>query len=303
MIAMFCLLTGSVPVWGNVFGDGNPDNGTEDGRESWLARSAEPELAARVLPQAGTIRCDGAVRGSATLVHNRHMIDESRPSGVQGHLIATAAHVLVDLDTGRPYSRCHFHYLGLIGAVDARQVIQRRHALQGAFQADQDPSDTAAGKGDWVFVYLPNHRPGWPDGLPVADLATLRSQAGETPLRFHLVAWDSDREVISLSRNCRVMPGRADNLAGDTWIGQGLDDCDSGHGASGGGLLASLGSEVYVVGIRSGAHWSAGDWPPGRYPLGPPDGSPWDPSSNTNFFRALDADILEAFRDWSQTLR
>lgn len=63
-------------------------------------------------------------------------------------------------------------------------------------------------------------------------------------------------------------------------------------GASGGGIVAVLNQQQYLVGIRSGSHWSEQVYPASEYPSGPPDGSVWDRNKNTNFGRAIDAHLL-----------
>jgi hypothetical protein len=52
----------------------------------------------------------------------------------------------------------------------------------------------------------------------------------------------------------------------------------------------------YLVGIRTGSHWSGQVFPADDYPVGPPDGSLWDPRYNTNFARALDTGLLEELK-------
>lgn len=63
------LLASGLPV--NIFGDGNPLNGFEDGREPVLAKPAEERyINARYL-NAGSITCDGKIRGTAMVVDTR----------------------------------------------------------------------------------------------------------------------------------------------------------------------------------------------------------------------------------------
>jgi energy-converting hydrogenase Eha subunit B len=108
-----------------------------------------------------------------------------------------------------------------------------------------------------------------------------------------LLAFDSSAGVISESKNCIVVESDGGDLGGGTWKGQLLDDCDSADGASGGGIIAALNQQHYLIGIRNGSHWNEQVYPTDRFPLGPPDGSTWDRRSNTNFGRAIDTHLLE----------
>ena len=107
-----------------------------------------------------------------------------------------------------------------------------------------------------------------------------------------MMAFDSSSGVISESRNCRVVESGGHDLGGGAWKGQFLDDCDSGDGASGGGIIAVMNHEHYLIGIRNGSHWSEQVYPVERFHKGPPDGSAWDRLLNTNFGRAIDAHLL-----------
>ena len=81
----------AVPV--NIFGDGNPLNGVEDSREPLTGREGYGHGSVAKNMSAGTISCDGVFRGTAMVVDTR----EFAP-GLEGVVLATAAHVLYNLD-------------------------------------------------------------------------------------------------------------------------------------------------------------------------------------------------------------
>lgn len=82
------------------------------------------------------------------------------------------------------------------------------------------------------------------------------------------------------------------DLGGGAWKGQLLDNCDSADGASGGGIVAVIDGQQYLVGIRNGSHWSEDVFPRKGFPDGPPDGSVWSRHANTNFARSIDSELI-----------
>jgi hypothetical protein len=233
----------------------------------------------------GTIFCDGRVRGSATMLST-----DPGAAGVPGHFIATAAHVLWNLERGVPFEHCEFHFLGLSQLPGYRARIDERWVRAGAFDPGRDPASVGFGDGDWAFVYLPSGLgfTGRRGGLrvPEADEPIVPSAEG-----VRIVAWNRDLRRVTVSGPCRYLHSKPGDLGGGAWAGQLLDDCDSADGASGGALFLQQGDGAILVGIRSGAHWD-GD----RYPQGPPAGAPWDVRANTNFARALTPELIAAFR-------
>ena len=126
---------------------------------------------------------------------------------------------------------------------------------------------------------------------------------GQSGGEFRLLAFDSSTGFISESKDCMVVESGNDDLGGGTWKGQLLDDCDSADGASGGGVIAVFNQQHFLIGIRSGSHWSEQVYPVGSFPKGPPDGSVWDRRSNTNFGRAIDVSLLHELEQYIQTLK
>ena len=279
-----------VPV--NIFGDGNPDNGIEDSREQLMGARRNGGSVRDQRPSAGTLKCDGKVRGTAVVVDTRGFA-----SDLKGVVLATAAHVLYDLETQGRFRRCNFHFLALGELPAYRAKVDMKRIVTGGFDPASITSGVEFGEGDWAFLYLPS---AWkyfnpdetliPREFSFSQTESFQQTGGE----FKLVAYDSDARVISESRQCSIIESRGDDLGGGVWSGQLLDDCDSTGGASGGGIVAVHDQQQYLIGIRSGAHWSEEHFPVSEYPQGPPDGSVWNSHFNTNFGRAIDARLLRA---------
>jgi hypothetical protein len=277
-----------------VFGDGDPANGDEDDRRTLSQGASLPGLS-EWYRSGGSIFCDGAVRGSATIV-DLSAFAPPRP----GVVIATAAHVLVDLDTGLAWNHCEYRHQGLGELPGYQATLELHWTLAGPFDARLPPGDAENAVNDWAFVWL---GASWrqPGGARALGLADVRQTADGRGL-LGLLAWNPDLGQLALASGCRAVLSRHEDLSGDGQGGQLLDDCDSGTGSSGGGLILTRDGSARLVGIRGGQHWDGGIWPPERYPDGPPAGSRWDPNRFTNYARALDADILQQVQRWWRTL-
>ena len=278
-----------VPV--NIFGDGNPLNGVEDSREPVTGRGGNGRDPHGQKMNAGTITCDGKFRGTAMVVDTREFAPD-----LEGVVLVSAAHVFFNLDRNKLFKRCKFYFMGRDKVAGYRSKIDLRQIRIGNFDPRSPNGGREVARGDWAFLYL---RKPWkkfnPDqsiGLrefSFSQLGSYRQSGGE----FRLLAFDSTAGVISESRNCIVVESDGDDLGGVTWKGQLLDDCDSADGASGGGIIAVLNQQHYLIGIRNGSHWDEQVYPADRFPSGPPDGSAWDRRSNTNFGRAIDTYLLD----------
>lgn len=274
----------------NIFGDGNPDNGIEDDRKQLLDRPRKGhDLKGRFM-NAGIIKCDGKIRGTAMVIDTREY-----SARLKGVVLASAAHVIYDLKKAKRFKRCEFHFLAMSELSRYRVKIDLKHLRIGGFDPNMTTTGLEFGEGDWVFLYAPKVWRGFnPDQALAArdfsfsQLEPYQQSGGE----LRLVAFDSTTGAISVSENCMVVESRGDDLGGGSWKGQLLDDCDSAGGASGGGIVAVLNQQQYLVGIRSGSHWSEQVYPASEYPSGPPDGSIWDRNKNTNFGRAIDDHLL-----------
>lgn len=272
------------PVPVNIFGDGDPLNGVEDSRRPVISVQDNGPTGQQMY--AGTITCDGKFRGTAMVIDTR----EFSP-GLEGVVLATAAHVLYNLEKKRLFKRCKFFFMGWSEDRGYRSKIDLRKVRMGSFNPRQSTENREFGKGDWAFLYL---RKPWkkfdpdqsirPREFSFSQSALYQQSGGE----FRLLAFDSTSGFISESGNCTVVESARDDLGGGTWKGQLLDDCDSADGASGGGIVAVMNQVHYLIGIRNGSHWSDQLYPPDQFPSGPPDGSAWNRRSNTNFGRAID---------------
>lgn len=281
---------GAYPVPVNIFGDGNPLNGVEDDREPVLSGPAGDDAANDRYLNAGTIVCDGRVRGTAMVVDTREFAAD-----FAGAVLLSAAHVFYDLDRKRLFRRCEFYFMGWRHAAGYRARIDLDSLKMGDFDPSRATSRAEFGQGDWAFVYL---RKAWKNYRPSQSIR-LRAFAfddGESFQQlggaFSLVAFDSSAGIITSSNNCTVVESVPGDLGGGAWKGQLLDDCDSADGASGGGIIAALGQQLFLVGIRNGSHWSEHLYPVEQFPSGPPDGAIWDRRLNTNFGRAVDTRLL-----------
>ena len=288
----------AVPV--NIFGDGNPDNGVEDSREQVLGGRGSGISLADQRMNAGTIKCDGKIRGTAMVVDTREFAPE-----LKGVVLASAAHVLYDLDKNRRYKRCEFQFLALGEIAGYRAKIDLKNVKKGGFDPMKATGGPEFGEGDWAFLYVPRPWRGFnPDeALTLRDFSNLHMESfQQIGGELRLIAFDSSAGVISVSKNCTVIESGGNDLGGGAWKGQLLDDCDSADGASGGGIVAVVEQKQYLIGIRNGSHWDEQVYPASEYPLGPPDGSVWDSQSNTNFGRAIDAHLIDELDEFVQSL-
>lgn len=284
----------------NIFGDGNPANGVEDGREQlYGGREGGLDTFGRSL-NSGTIKCDGKVRGSAMVVDTREFSTK-----LEGVVVLTAAHVIYDLEKNRRFRRCEFNFLGLAELAAYRARIDLKNVQMGGFEPTRSPGSLEFGEGDWVFLHIPKPWKSYSPGGEIAlreftklQMESFQQNGGE----LRLIAFDSAAKVISVSQSCTVIESDSEDLGGGEWKGQLLDDCDSGDGASGGGIVAVLKDKLYLVGIRSGSHWSEQVFPTSDYPTGPQDGSLWNRNNNTNFARAIDAHLIRELAEFVRSL-
>lgn len=290
MTAGMAMAADAYPVPVNIFGDGDPFNGVEDDREPVLAEPSDDGAGNDRDLNAGTIVCDGRVRGTAMVVDTREYVAD-----FSGAVLLSAAHVFYNLDKKRLFRRCEFYFMGWRHAAGYRARIDLDSLSMGDFDPSRMTNRAEFGQGDWAFVYLrktwKHYRPSQSIRLrdfSFADGESFQQLGGS----FRLVAYDSSAGVITASDDCTVVESERGDLGGGAWQGQLLDDCDSADGASGGGIVAALDQQFYLIGIRNGSHWSEHVYPVERFPSGPPDGAIWDRRLNTNFGRAVDSRLL-----------
>ena len=300
-VAVSATAFGPVATPVNIFGDGEPANGVEDNRQQLPGGRGRGVSLADQGTHTGTVFCDGKVRGTAMVIDTR----EYAP-GLEGAVLASAAHVIYDLDKKRRFKNCEFHFLALGEISRYRARIDLKQVSMGGFDPHRSASGLTFGEGDWVFLYVPEP---WRNfdtrtALPLRDFAFATTEAFQhSGGEFRLVAFDSSTGAMSVSTDCTVIESRAGDLGGGQWDGQLLDDCDSAGGASGGGIVAVLDDHQYLIGIRNGSHWSAQAYPANQYPQGPPNGSVWDRRSNTNFGRAIDQDMIRELEKFCKKLK
>ncbi len=285
------------PVCAGIFGDGDPANGVEDDRRT-VSQGQGERPGDDWYRSGGTIHCDGAVRGSATILDLGSLGVRHR-----GVVIATAAHVLYDLEKRERWEQCRFQYLGLGALPGYAAPLRARRLLEGEFDPGADPASVTQGGGDWAFAWLgPEWRaPGAAAGMvPVSAASALGDDVNQESLG--LLAWHRGAGEMSVASGCRVMVSGPGDIGGGAWAGQLLDDCDSGDGASGGGLVMIASGRPALLAIRGGAHWSREMWPPSRFPAGPPDGARWSPERYSNYARAIDDDLLDRLIRWANGL-
>ena len=276
----------------NIFGDGEATNGIEDSRIDmssplWNERERRPWNMS-----AGTVHCDGRNRGSAVIMDTRSLGKLPR-----GFIVASSAHVLFDLDSNQAFKRCQFHYMALDKLPGYQAEIDLKHSRIGRFDPASRRENPAFGQDDWAFLYVAAEVPG------VNITGRIKPRSFDSVLKLpgfdgqvQFIAFNPDTGSINISTQCVAQESLAGDLGGGAWKGQLLDDCDSEGGASGGGLIAHVEGESFLVGIRSGAHWDGGLFPALQFPAGPPQGSLWDIRTNTNFSRAIDPQLLSELR-------
>lgn len=232
------------------------------------------------LQQAGTIFCDGAVRGSAVLA--TQPAADMTPSDL---ILVTAAHVFYDLELGQRWQRCFYHHQGMAARPGYRVPLRWEWVQTGDFNPLSNPSHAQQGAGDWAFVWLGGQ---WtpPEGTTGFRLGTL-SAGGQPPFKLASVAWHSQRQQLGAVGACQGVWSGHDDLGGGLWSGQLLDDCDDADGASGGALLQQRNGSVVLVAVRGGSHHALESGAPEA-------GAQWNVQQRTNYARALDANVLEA---------
>jgi len=205
LIRFLCswLLFASQLSQGAIFGDGNQANGPEDNRTS------APKY---LLGGVGTVFCDGALRGTATQIQTGAMSFKRAPS-----IIVTAAHVLFNADSGKPFTDCRYQPKNKrLMAVPFGEISTHSYQPVDGNKLRQSVTDI-------VFVAL-QHR--------LYDTGfTLSSSASSEELL--LLGYNESTENIDLSHSCRQYQSQIFNSTELL-----LHDCDSTAGASGGPVFA-----------------------------------------------------------------
>jgi V8-like Glu-specific endopeptidase len=211
LIRFLCsgFLLASQMSYGAIFGDGNQINGPEDDR------TAAPK---HLLGGVGTVFCDGALRGTAAQIQIDAMSFKHAPT-----IIVTAAHVLFDANSGKPFADCRYRPQNKrLRSVPFDKIST--HSYQPVDGDKLRQSET-----DIVFVAL-QHR--------VYDTGFKLSSSATTD-ELLLLGYNDSTDNIDLSGSCRQYQSQKFNH-----VGLLLHDCDSTAGASGGPLLAAAHGDI-----------------------------------------------------------
>lgn len=220
---LFILFLISASAQSAIFGDGNPDNGIEDQRQT-----APKQL----LNSVGTIFCDGGLRGTATHIQTTAYKDRS--------IIVTAAHVLFDRKTGAPFKQCSYRpenrRLSGIGF-----AAISKHQYQPFSKNKIRQSET-----DIVFVALQKR----------AYQKTLKLALPENAIgsNLQLLGYNADSQEISLSDNC--MGFKSEFFISTQLL---LHNCDALSGASGGPIIkaAEYENDRAIIAVHGGTLFNA----------------------------------------------
>ena len=274
----------------SVFGDGLAKNGPEDDRVVYASKRWRELGLDDWASATGTIHCEGRLRGSATII-NTQGFGTSPP----GLVLSTAAHVLYDLDSKTPFSSCAFHYLGLDSLPGYQGQIDLSSAMLGMFSPHDSTEDDTFGEGDWALLHVPSGIPAAVsvDGIKLKPFAQFTENGASENTQVGLLAWSDTHDALAFSLNCTATPSSPGDIGGGRWEGQILDNCDSGQGASGGGLISMQAGQPFLVGMRTGTHWQGRE-----FPEGPAEGAQWDVLTHTNFCRAIDEHVMDRLRQF-----
>lgn len=242
---LWCCLLGTTPglAVGAVFG--------EDDRRKLTA----DEATYPVRKALGRLTCRHPDTGNQ-LVGTAAIIDTGTAD--HGHeVLVTAAHVVMDPDTGKPLDDCRFKVAGRFWGSDP-VVSVRTGAFDGRPHTNPD---------DWAVVIVATsspatHRlPMWP--------------GNEMPEQVALLGYRSDKRGLWVSDGCHVHPPqRGEALHGTpVW----LSDCDASPGTSGAPLLVHDQGQWYWAGLYRGHLYD-----PERHPETPLQQPAFSPQNATN---------------------
>jgi len=289
--AVFFLVCGLVItnidlVEAEIFGDGEPENGTEDKRH--LLALTEVRRYQRFV---GTIECSDSQRGIAILLSVRGSENEKLQP-----ILLTAKHVFPG-NSSDELKDCD--YLAA-GTPWQPQSLASRSIKSGFFSTSElqlDRSKAIEFSQDWALIKLQAWK-NWSNSafyLPVKEAERYWESDGEQqdihrPQPAFFVGFDEARGGFMVDLDCEFgMPG-PDSLIGV--IGHLVwDDCHSTAGSSGGVLFEMSGPEPRIKGVRVGNLFDSE-----IYPNGPDAGDKFDLQENVNLSRIFDQEILDAIK-------
>jgi V8-like Glu-specific endopeptidase len=215
---LFILFLFSVTAQSAIFGDGNPDNGIEDQRQS------APK---KLLKSVGTVFCDGGLRGTATHIETTANKEHS--------IILTAAHVLFNKKNGEAFKHCSYRPENQrLSGIDFAAIS--KHQYQPLSKNKIRQSET-----DIVFVALQKRT--YQKNL---KLTLLNNTAGN---ELQLLGYNADSQEISLSSHCM-------DFSSEAFISEQLllHNCDALSGASGGPIIMATekGNNAGIIAVHGG---------------------------------------------------
>ncbi len=190
---------------------------------SALVRATSPES---LLDAAGTIYCDGKVRGSAAYISPPQEIADDVA------LALTAAHTLFDLQSGQPYKACEYRPRNKrLSGIAVSRVSQ--HGYQTT-----DSDKIAQAEQDIAFLMLSHH--------PAQPALQLRQQSPPISGPLTIIAYHAKLGDITTSEPCQpidtIQPPNSALL---------LHNCQAGAGTSGAPIFNLNSGEL--VAIHGGA--------------------------------------------------
>ncbi|WND03244.1 serine protease [Temperatibacter marinus] len=222
LILMGFFLNTSQSLQAEVVGDGDSENGIEDNR---MPLSELPTQMLRQIRSVGVIRCGPRVIGSAVIIR----------SDAKKALILTAAHVVEE----KNLTQCLFH------PYDMYQGYTFTVAHLGRSKAQPDIFE-----GDWAVLHVRAD-------LSMFGAARLSRSSREIrrPNQALLIGYqESYNALVASLIDCTIIPKDKEKGLARDQLSVGLDSCDSGKGASGGGvfLYDSEAGRLYLYGVRTG---------------------------------------------------
>lgn len=229
----------------------------------------------RLLHAAGTIYCDGKVRGSAVYISPPQEIADIADDVA---LALTAAHTLFDLQSGQPYKACEYRPQNKrLSGIALSRVSQ--HGYQTT-----DSDKIAQAEQDIAFLMLSHH--------PAQPALQLRQQSPPISGPLTIIAYHAKLGDITTSEPCQpvdtIQPPNSALL---------LHNCQAGAGTSGAPIFNLNSGEL--VAIHGGA--LVFDRADEAQPLAAIDRDQVDLSLWINQGRLIDNDLIEMLMDFIQS--
>ena len=273
-----------LPVSAAIFGDGDPENGYEDQRQTGYSGASWPGA----FRSLGLIKCAGFVRGAGVLIRggtssgaSGTYIGSSTPEALEEYpVVLTASHLLDEV------------YNSKSGCVFESQTPAIRQTEIKADDIVRGPSVSSVAPvrrfaSDWALVRL-NPWSHWRMGAIQLSWQPIEEMAAIGQLPAALVSYDQVAGRIVAHQGCR-MGSASDSRLLDGQDGILLwDNCDSLPGGSGGALFVEREGRHELAGFRVGQLYDAD-----RYPQAPPLGEKFDLQLNINVGRLLDNRLLD----------